>query len=416
MAASAEVNVRALYQHFGSKKKLYEAVFGDSIAKKHDKVLAAIDAIARDPEGAGELLPALHQSLADSLSFVRLVTWDALSADQDEPGKVVASEARAAMYAKEIALLEEAQQAGRLSRSLEPDLLLVALMSLAIFPSAVRPLTQLITGESPESPEFRKRYDSFLAEIGRTILVPGRDVGVAPVDDPSAGLHRVLRQGARALARSGLVTAFGHCSVRIDESAFLVTPSMPLGQITHECGIEVPVVGALPSGVAGEVRVHQAIYRRRPDVNGVVRVLPPAVRALSVLGHTARPLDGPGSYFAPGPALWPEPQLIRNDEAAGAVADVLADSSAVVLRGNGAVIAAESLPRAVILARFLEDASAVDLATKSTGEPAIELTREEASARATWEGGIEDRMWSYLTQDDPEPSGPVAVAEDATGA
>ena len=32
----------------------------------------------------------------------------------------------------------------------------------------------------------------------------------------------IVRKMARALARAGLVTAFGHCSVRLDGKSFLV--------------------------------------------------------------------------------------------------------------------------------------------------------------------------------------------------
>lgn len=214
--------------------------------------------------------------------------------------------------------------------------------------------------------------------------------------------ERTLRIAARALSAAGLVTAYGHCSIRRDDSTFLVTPTVPLGQIARHPGVVVPVTGELPGGVPGEVRLHQAIYRRRADVGGIARVLPIAVRALSVLGHTARPLDGTGSYFAPGPPLWSDPRLVRTREAAEAVAGALGDAPAIVLRGNGAVVVGAALPQAVVLAQFLETASELDLAARSTGAEAIGFSPAESIARAVWTGGIEERMWSYLTRDDPE--------------
>lgn len=407
MAARAGVNVRALYQHFGSKEALYEAVFGDSFRKKHNAVLDAIEAVVDDEGQADELLGAFHQSLAGSLAFVRLVTWDALSVSMDRPGTdVMASAVRADMYVREIELIRQAQRAGHIPPTLDADLLLVALMALAIFPSALRPLTQVITGQSPESAAFRKRYDAFLAELGRSILAKRTDAGRVETPDAERDLHRTLRTAARALSSAGLVTAYGHCSIRRDESTFLVTPVVPLGHITRQPGILVPVEGELPDDVPGEVRMHQAIYRRRADVGGIARVLPTAVRALSVLGLTARPLDGTGSYFAPGPPLWSDPGLVRTAEAADGVADTLGDAPAIVLRGNGAVIVGNSLPRAVVLAQFLETASEIDLAVRSTGSEAIEFSAAEIAARAVWAGKIEERMWSHLTRDDPEAGGP----------
>lgn len=215
-------------------------------------------------------------------------------------------------------------------------------------------------------------------------------------------VERTLRLAARALARSGLVDAYGHCSIRLDDTSFLVTPSMPLGQMRDEPGIVVSTSGPLPAGVAGEVRMHQAVYHRRPDISGIVRVMPPSVVTLSALGRTLRPLERNGAYFSPGPPLWRDPVLIRDDDRARAVADVLGDAPAVVMRGNGAVVAAVSLPRAVVLAKFLEDGSTADLAVRATRSDPIELTAEEAAARAVWSGGIEERMWAHLTWADPE--------------
>ncbi|MCE0767741.1 class II aldolase/adducin family protein [Pseudonocardia kujensis] len=407
VAARADVNVRALYQHFGGKEQLYEAVFGDSFQKKHTAVLAAIEAVAEGRDSAGELVRAFHHLLADSLAFVRLVTWDALSVDMDAPGtNVVASGVRASMYAEEIRIIQKAQRAGHLPADLDPDLLLVTMMGLAIYPAALRPLTKIITGQVPESTEFRDRYDSFLDHLG-DLLFTNRPSGVrsdrpSGVRSEAAARDRLLRVAARALAREGLVDAFGHCSLRIDESSFLVTPSVPLGQLQDGPGVTVPTRGPLPVGVAGEVRMHQAIYRRRPDVGGIVRVLPSAVGALSVLGRTARPLDRNGAYFFPGPPLWPDPGLVRDDERADQVAQALGGSAAIVLRGNGAVVAGPSLPRAVVLARFLEDASATDLAVRAANGAPIEFTADEAAARAVFSGGIEERMWRHLTRDDPE--------------
>ena len=214
--------------------------------------------------------------------------------------------------------------------------------------------------------------------------------------------ERTLRLAARALARAGLVDAYGHCSIRLDDTSFLVTPSMPLGQLRDEPGIVVSTTGPLPAGVAGEVRLHQAVYHRRVDVNGIARVMPPSVVTLSALGRTLRPLERNGAYFVPGPPFWGDPVLIRDDVRARAVADLLGDAPAVVMRGNGAVVVAASLPRAVVLAKFLEDGSTADLAILATGVEPIELSAEEAAARAVWSGGIEDRMWAHLTWTDPE--------------
>lgn len=213
-------------------------------------------------------------------------------------------------------------------------------------------------------------------------------------------LDAEVRRAARALARAGLVQAFGHCSARIDEERFLVCAARPMGLLgPDDLGSVVPVRGALPEGVLGEVRMHQQIYRARPDVRAVCRFLSPKVMALAAMGATPRARHGFGAYFHPVVAHWPDPLLVRNDRAAQGVAEVLGEGCAVVVGVNGAVTVADDLPKAVALAWFLEDAARVELELRAAGgaQHVVFASAEQAAQRATWEGRIAERMWEHLT-------------------
>ncbi|MNT70039.1 hypothetical protein D3C72_2083940 [compost metagenome] len=76
----------------------------------------------------------------------------------------------------------------------------------------------------------------------------------------------------------------------------------------------------------------------------------------------------------------------------------------MVMRGNGAVVAASSLEEAVVLSWYLEDAARVELQLlmAGLGSEAPVLTPEQAMQRAVRTGGIIERMWDYLTTGDPE--------------
>ncbi len=223
---------------------------------------------------------------------------------------------------------------------------------------------------------------------------------------PAAAVQRRVRRAARALGRHGLAHAYGHCSERLDATHFLVCAAQPMGLIgADEPGVVVPVEGALPDGVLGEVRIHQQIYRQRAEVHAVVRAMPRSVMTLGTARLTPLPRHGFGSYFHAGIALWDDPQLLRDDAAAHALATTLGPRAALVMRGNGAVLAAASLPLAVVLCWYLEDAARLELDIRAAGllADAVVLRHDECVQRATLGGRIIERMWDHLTAGDPEP-------------
>ena len=219
-------------------------------------------------------------------------------------------------------------------------------------------------------------------------------------------VQRRVRVAARALGRHGLAHAYGHCSERLDAHSLLVCAPRPMGQIRPgEPGLVVPISGSLPEGALGEVRLHQQIYQRRSDVRSVLRCMPPALMALGTARRVPRARHGLGSYFGPdGPALWDDPQLLRSDEAAAAVADTLGKGHAIVLRGNGVVVAAATLAQAVGLCWYLEDAARLELAVLAAGlgEQSVVFDTDECAKRATASGGIFERFWQFLTDGDSE--------------
>lgn len=216
--------------------------------------------------------------------------------------------------------------------------------------------------------------------------------------------HIKLRMGARALGRAGLVHAFGHCSVRVDDEQFLVCAPQPMGTIAAgEANTPVSVRGPLPDGVLGEVRIHQAIYQRRPEIKAVCRIMSPAVMALSTQGLTPTCRHGLSAYFENNIPLWADPRLLRDDDRAQSLADMMGSATALVMRGNGAVVVGESIEEAVSYAWFLEDSARLELSVRSANfiPEAGVLSDDEIRDRQV-KIGVFERMWRYLTADDPE--------------
>ena len=214
-----------------------------------------------------------------------------------------------------------------------------------------------------------------------------------------------LRIAARALGRAGLVHAFGHCSIRLDANRFLVCAAEPMATLRpDEDGQIVAITGPLPDGVLGEVRIHQQIYQRNPARQAVCRIMPPNVMTLSTLGITPSPRHGLGAYFGAHIPLWKDPRLLRNDAAAAALVEQMGDSPAIIMRGNGAVVSADSLEQTVAYCWFLDDSARIERQTRAM---AIDsqlglLSDQEIIDRQVMTGRVFDRMWRHLTDGDPE--------------
>ena len=148
---------------------------------------------------------------------------------------------------------------------------------------------------------------------------------------------------------------------------------------------------------------HQEIYKSRPDVAAICRVQPPKLISLSTMARVPAPRHGFGAYLSI--AYWPDPQLVRTPLKAQELAAHLGDRNAIVMRGNGAIVVADAIERAVVLASYLEDAARVelDILHTTTAVDGLLLSDEEARSRATWTGGITERTWAYLTSGDCDP-------------
>ena len=227
------------------------------------------------------------------------------------------------------------------------------------------------------------------------------------IGEPIETTQKRVRLAARALARHNLVHAYGHVSARLDHESFLVCTPKPMGLITPgEVGTVVPVAGKLPEGVLGEVRCHQQIYAAREDVNGICRVFPRNVMTLSTFRKTPKARLGFGSYFYPNAPLWDDPLLLRSDEQAAEFAKTLGNGRAIVMRGNGAVCVAPTVEESIVMAFYLEESAATELAVMASHSEntSVCFTEEEAKIRATGTGRIYERLWAYMTAGDPESS------------
>jgi HCOMODA/2-hydroxy-3-carboxy-muconic semialdehyde decarboxylase len=210
-------------------------------------------------------------------------------------------------------------------------------------------------------------------------------------------LHEDVIAAGRALDAAGLVTAFGHVSFRDGQDGFRITPPKPLGSLEpDESLLEVSLAeDELPEGVPGEAWVHWAIYKSRPDVEGICRAQPPISTAVTSAGVLIRPLHGQGAFLGEEVPVYDDARLIRGQDAGEALAEDLGNAGGIVMRGNGAVTVGTSVGAAVARMWVLERSAEMNQMAASAGTPQP-LSEEEF---AYWESVSEEileRIWSYL--------------------
>jgi HCOMODA/2-hydroxy-3-carboxy-muconic semialdehyde decarboxylase len=121
--------------------------------------------------------------------------------------------------------------------------------------------------------------------------------------------------------------------------------------------------------------------------------------ALGTARRTPRPRHGMGAYFGAGAALVGRPATGARRRTRRRRGRNAGPCNAIVMRGNGAVVAADSLLKATVLTWYLEDAARLELQVLAAGlqDDSVVLDRGRAPARATDSGAIFERMWQFMT-------------------
>jgi ribulose-5-phosphate 4-epimerase/fuculose-1-phosphate aldolase len=151
----------------------------------------------------------------------------------------------------------------------------------------------------------------------------------------------------------------------------------------------------LPEGVPGEAWIHWAIYKSRPDVEGICRAQPPISTAVTSAGVPIRPLHGQGAFLGEEVPVYADARLIRSRDAGEALAASLGDAGGVVMRGNGAVTVGKSIGTAVARMWVLEVSAEINRTAAAVGSPQV-LNGEEFSYWESVSEEILERIWSYL--------------------
>lgn len=208
---------------------------------------------------------------------------------------------------------------------------------------------------------------------------------------------------ARILSHEGLVQGFGHVSARIpDSDLFVITPRVSLELVRADQLVVVNLQGQVLEAAVPppfETPLHTAVFQARPEVNAITRI---HARTANMFSVTDTPLDAVhnhGSFFSGGVPVFRTIDLISTPELGASAAACLGDSFAVLLQGNGQVTVGRTIPEAVMMAVYLEEAAQVLYGAMQIGKPRIlppqESTRRQQEALPPVDM---ERAWNFFKQ------------------
>jgi len=197
-------------------------------------------------------------------------------------------------------------------------------------------------------------------------------------------LRKDLISASRILSQQKLVEGFGHVSARIpDTDRFIITPRISLALVLKSELLTMNLNGEVVEGKQAapfESWLHTAIMRAKPKVNAITRIHARVANIFSVTERKLEPVHNHGSFFAGGVPVLATPDLISTAKLGAEVVQILDDKPAVLLRGNGQVTVGRTIPEAVMMAIYLEEAAEVLFGALQIGTP-IPLTLDESKQR-----------------------------------
>jgi len=197
-------------------------------------------------------------------------------------------------------------------------------------------------------------------------------------------LKKDVVSAAKILSHKRLVEGFGHVSARLPNGRlFLMTPRIGLALLAEEDLLTLDLEGHIVDGKhppPAETPLHTTIMNKMAAVNAVTRIHARVANMFSVTDRVLEPVHNHASFFAGGVPVFYKPDLISNRELGEEVVATLSNKPAVLLRGNGQVTVGRTIPEAVMMAIYLEEAAEILAGALQIGNP-IPLTADESAVR-----------------------------------
>jgi L-fuculose-phosphate aldolase len=186
--------------------------------------------------------------------------------------------------------------------------------------------------------------------------------------------QEILEVGRRLQQRFFVAANDGNISCRLGEKEFLITPTtVNKGDMAAEMLLKVDPHGQVLSGSlrpSSEMKMHLAVYRRRPDVKAIVHAHPPTATGFATCRiRLDQDVILPEVVFGLGRIGFSDYGTPTTEEVPLAVEREIADCEALLLANHGALTVGDSPMQAYYRMETLEMYSRVRLVTTLLGGP-----------------------------------------------
>lgn len=163
IAKSAGVNKERIYNYFGDKRELFNAVLRSELAK----VAQAVPITSFADEDIGEYAGRAYDYHRKHPELSRLMRWEGLTFDGEVPDEALRRE----YYGYKVQAVADGQRQGTVTQALEPDHLAFLILALAGWWSAVPQVARMLTGCDDDAEHVRRRA---------SVVKAARRLGSAP--------------------------------------------------------------------------------------------------------------------------------------------------------------------------------------------------------------------------------------------
>ncbi len=205
----------------------------------------------------------------------------------------------------------------------------------------------------------------------------------AAKDATSQAREDICAIGKLLYDRGYVASNDGNISVRTGENELLITPSgVSKGRMTPQmlvrCDLDGNVLQDDTSGrfPSSEIKMHLRVYRRRPDVTGVVHAHPVYATAFAILRHDLDQAYLPELVLNFGKIPVAPFAMLSTDEVPASIEPYLADYNGLLLANHGALAWGKDVWAAFDLMETIEHSAKIYKAVHDLGG-GVELTGDQ---------------------------------------